>query len=195
MAAHPLIVFLRHGQTDWNVEGRLQGQRDIPLNAHGRGEAQANGARLIRAIPEIGAYRWVASPLSRARETMDIARRAMDLDRIPYGLEPRLKEIAYGDWEGRTEADVKTVAPDQIVAREKDKWRFTPPNGESYEALAARVDGWLGSLTGPTFVVAHGGVGRALRILLLGVDPYAAIVEVFPQDKVMVVDNGKAEWI
>lgn len=195
LVKHPPIVFLRHGETDWNVEGRLQGQRDIPLNDRGRGQAKANGARLIAEMPEVGTYTFVASPLSRARETMEIARRAMDLDRIPYGLDDRLKEVGYGQWEGQTNDEVLARAPEEIAAREHDKWRFTPPQGESYEALATRVRGWLDSLAGPTFVVAHGGVGRVLRIHLLGVDPYEAIVTEFPQDKVMVVRDNAVDWL
>jgi probable phosphoglycerate mutase len=191
----PPIVFLRHGETDWNVEGRLQGRRDIPLNATGRVQARQNGARVLARIPDIGSYHAVASPLIRSRETMEIARNAMQLEPGAYALDDRLQEIAYGDWEGFTNDELRERDPALVEARDRDKWRFLPPNGESYHLLAERVDGWLKGLTRETFVVSHGGVGRVLRMLLLGADPAEVVMALFPQDKALVVRDGKAEWI
>src|SRR6478752_5939874 len=93
---------LRHGQTDWNAEWRLQGQQDIPLNDLGRRQAQENGLRLKALARSFDGYDFVASPLGRARETMELARAAAGLPPDAYRIEDRLKEICFGDWEGHT---------------------------------------------------------------------------------------------
>ncbi len=98
----PVLVFIRHGETDWNVEGRLQGRRDIPLNDTGRWQARRNGTAIMAAMPEAGGFDFVASPLSRSRETMEILRAAMGLPPQGYATDDRLKELTFGAWEGFT---------------------------------------------------------------------------------------------
>ena len=97
----PTLVFLRHGETDWNVEGRLQGQRDIPLNDKGRGQARRNGEAIAAAIPEVARLRFRRKPAHprRARRWRSPAL-AMGLDPSAYRLDDRLREITFGDWEG-----------------------------------------------------------------------------------------------
>ena len=191
----PPIVFLRHGETKWNAEGRLQGQRDIPLNERGRGQARRNGEAIFAARPEVAGYDFVASPLSRARETMEIARLAMGLDPSAYRLDERVQELTFGKWEGFTTADLRKELPDLLKAREREKWDFVPPDGESYALLLKRVLPWLETVDKPTFVVSHGGVGRVLRAHLLGVEPHRAVSDDFPQDRVLVFENGASVWI
>jgi broad specificity phosphatase PhoE len=195
MRAPPILIFVRHGETDWNVAGRLQGQRDIPLNDRGRSQARRNGAAVLAAIPDIAGYDFVASPLIRSRETMEIARLAMGLDPSAYRLDDRLREITFGEWEGFTTDELRASHPELIAERERDKWRFLPPGGESYAALNARVAAWLATIERPTFAVSHGGVGRVLRKHLLGIDPRDAVAEPFPQDRVLVIRDGAGAWI
>lgn len=195
---HPLastIVFLRHGQTDWNVEGRLQGQRDVPVNDKGRAQARRNGEVIANTVPDVATFDFVASPLGRARETMEIARTAMGLDPKAYRLDERLREITFGDWESHTLAEIREREPAQVAARERDKWGFRPPGGESYERLAHRVRPWLEELSRPTMVVAHGGVGRVLWIELAGVDPAAAVALDIPHDRVFLWRDGVAALV
>jgi probable phosphoglycerate mutase len=191
----PTIVFLRHGQTDWNVEGRLQGQRDIPLNDHGRAQAKRNGDAIIAAMPEVADFDFVASPLVRSRETMEIARLAMGLDPSAYHLDDRLREISFGQWEGFTTAELRVSHDALVTERERDKWRFVPPDGESYQILLGRVSDWLATLRRPTFAVAHGGVGRVVRTHLLGVDPFQSVGEDFPHDRLLVIEDGRGRWL
>ncbi|MCB1501182.1 MAG: histidine phosphatase family protein [Bauldia sp.] len=191
----PPIVFLRHGETAWNAEGRLQGQRDIPLNDRGRAQARRNGEAIFAARPEIAGYDFVASPLSRARETMEIARLAMRLDPSAYRLEERVQELTFGEWEGFTTGALRVALPDLLQARERDKWTFVPPGGESYAHLLERVLAWLNTVEKPTFLVSHGGVGRVLRAHLLGVSPHQAASEDFPQDRVLIFENGASAWV
>ena len=195
MPPSPTIVFVRHGETRWNVEGRLQGQRDIPLNANGRKQARRNGEAVAAAIADVASYDFVSSPLIRSRETMEIARAAMDLDPARYTLDDRLREITFGEWEGFTTDELRAENAELLAAREKDKWGFLPPGGESYRLLSARVEEWLVGIARPTFVVSHGGVGRVLRRLLLGLDPQEAVAINFPQDKALFFRDGGAEWI
>src|SRR6185295_826414 len=99
--ATPPFVFIRHGETDWNVEGRLQGQRDIALNDVGRRQAAEAGRRL-RDIVVPAAMPWLVSPLWRTRETAEIARGAIGLDPRGYRLDAELRELTFGAWEGHT---------------------------------------------------------------------------------------------
>ena len=195
VAALPVLVFIRHGETDWNREGRLQGQRDIPLNDTGRAQARRNGTAIKADMPEAASFDFIASPLSRSRETMEIVRAAMGLPPEHYATDDRLKELTFGRWEGFTGDDLRAVSAELIAAREKDKWGFLPPGGESYRILSERVAGWLAGIVRPTFVVAHGGVGRVLRRMILGLDPIEAVSLFFPQDQVLVFRDGRETWI
>jgi broad specificity phosphatase PhoE len=191
----PVIVFLRHGETDWNVEGRLQGQQEVPLNARGRSQARRNGETLKQAVADVAEFDFVASPLGRARETMEIARLAMGLDPKAYRIDDRLREVTFGRWEGFTTEEIRTREPGELAAREADKWGFSPPGGESYELLATRVRPWLAELDVPTVVVAHGGIGRVLWIELAGLDPAEAVVTIIPHDRIFIWSEGRARLL
>ena len=190
------LYFIRHGETDWNVEGRLQGQRDIPLNGRGRDQAAAAG-RILRDLlkdADAGDLDYFASPLLRTRETMALARAALGLPPEPYQMDDRLKEIAFGRWEGQTWRAIRKREPDIAAARDADRWGYVPPDGESYAMLAQRVRPWLQSLSGDTLVVSHGGVGRVLLTLLAGLDPGDAPTAEITQGRVLVFSNGEARW-
>jgi len=166
-----MLYFIRHGETDWNVEGRLQGQRDVPLNATGRRQASEAGVILRDLMKREGrnasdlAY-W-ASPLVRARVTMELVREALGLDpHSGFQLDDRLRELTFGQWEGFTLAEVGVKAPASLEARQVDKWRFVPPGGESYQQLCARVRTWYDAIEDDTVVVAHGGTARALTAIV-----------------------------
>lgn len=165
----PVIYYVRHGETDFNVEQRLQGRRDTVLNARGRRQAQHCGevlrdlfAREERSVQDLD---YVASPLQRARETMQILREALGLDPRAYDVDPRLMEISYGEWEGLTLPEIEAGTPGVLAQREGDKWDFSPPGGENYRELARRVGEWHAGLTRDTVVAAHGGGARALMAL------------------------------
>jgi probable phosphoglycerate mutase len=191
----PTLVYFRHGETDWNVEGRLQGQRDIPINLKGRGQAKRNGELVVRKFHEALGYEFIASPLNRARETMEIARATMGLDPKAYRTDDRLKELTFGMWEGFTYREVEKQRAGWLAERNADKWDFQPPGGESYKMLSERVVGWLGTLTRPSVVVAHGGVGRVLRAHLLKLDPWDTVMEDFPHDRVFLWRDGAGGWL
>ena len=191
----PRIIFIRHGETDWNAEGRFQGQKDIPLNARGRAQARRNGETLIAAMPDVVEFDFVASPLYRTRETMEIARGAMGLDPAGYRTDPILKEITFGHWEGYTAPELEIRYPDLVAQRDGDKWGFVPPGGESYADLSVRVGAWLDTVAYDTVVVSHGGVCRVLQGLLSDLDPHAVTMLNIRQDRVMVWDGEHISWI
>lgn len=195
VASVPPLVFVRHGETDWNAEGRLQGQRDIPLNDKGRGQALRNGQTIARLVPEAAKFAFVASPLWRARETMEIVRGAMGLEPKAYDIDPRLLEITFGELEGFTYQEVENRNPGWLQMRDANKWEFLPPGGESYQMLSLRIISWLETVREPLVVVAHGGVGRVLRAHLLGLDKHATVSENFPQDQVFLWRDGAGSWI
>jgi len=162
----PVLYFIRHGETDFNIEHRLQGRYDTAINARGRMQAQ-QCANVLHDLFERDARRteefaYVSSPLKRARQTMELVRTTLGLDPRAYDLDDRLMEISYGEWEGRTLAEIEAYDPHVLERRELDKWGFVPPGGESYRAVAARVAAWYATVTRDTVITAHGGVARAL---------------------------------
>lgn len=191
------LYFIRHGETDWNAELRYQGQTDIPLNAKGRGQAARNG-RTLGA--HLGARRstidCVASPLSRASETMRIARAEMGLVPDDFRRDPRLMEQSYGHWEGQLWDELPRTDPEGFAARAADKWGWQPRGGESYAMLSERIAGWLVDIEADAVVASHGAVSRALRGLVLpGIDRHAVPLLEVPQDRVMVLKDGTLEWL
>lgn len=163
------ILLARHGETPWNAEGRYQGQEDIALSPVGEGQARALAARL-REVP---ITRAVASPLSRARRTAELAlgeERASMLK-----LDPGLMEIAHGTWEGLLASEIRERDGDRLRA-----WRDTPhevlmPGGESivhvldraWPAFAKACEGLKDDDT--LLVVAHDAVNRVLLCKILGI--------------------------
>jgi broad specificity phosphatase PhoE len=162
----PVLYFVRHGETDFNIAHRLQGRYETTINGRGREQARhcagVLGDLFGREQREPADFAYVSSPLRRARETMEILRGALGLDAAGYAVDDRLQEISYGDWEGFTLAAISARDPHLLAAREHDKWGFRPPGGESYRDVAARVAAWYASVTCDTVLAAHGGIARAL---------------------------------
>jgi probable phosphoglycerate mutase len=161
-----VLYYLRHGETDGNAEGRLQGQHDIALNALGRRQAAHCGEILRDLFERDGRkpedFDYISSPLVRATATMESARAVLGLPAMGYTTDVRLAEMSFGEWEGRTYHELRDAERPALAARERDKWGFAPPQGESYKQLTARVSEWYGGLRRDTVVSAHGGVARAL---------------------------------
>ena len=162
---------IRHGQTAWNAEGRLQGQKDIPLNETGRRQAAGNGLALKSVLGDtVSDFDFVASPLGRTRETMEILRGAMGLDPLAYRTDPRLVEVS--------------------------KWNFIPPGeaAESYEILCWRIGSFLADVRRPTVCVSHGGVFRA-AFRLHGMSEEEAANAPIHQDRILRLDGTGMNWL
>ncbi|MCL2301402.1 MAG: histidine phosphatase family protein [Firmicutes bacterium] len=147
------LLYLRHGQTDWNVQGLFQGRTDIPLNETGREQARAQAAALVGHQPPIEMI--YASPLLRAKETAEIVQQA--LGDVPMLFDERLVEQSFGSLEG-------TV----IVRGALDEAGFARHGAEPLEALKARVGSFLDEISAKhpaqcVLAVAHGSVGRTVQ--------------------------------
>jgi broad specificity phosphatase PhoE len=187
------LYVVRHGETDWNAALRLQGQTDIPLNDKGRGQAARNGAALRTVLAANPDLDFVSSPLARTVETMDIICRELDVAPKVYPTDDRLKEIAFGIWEGKTWADIDSFTDNTGQRRVDNPYDWQPEGGESYAQLSDRVAGWLKTVTRSSIVVTHGGVTRVLRGQVLGLDP-AKIAELpVPQDKILVLQASSTQ--
>jgi probable phosphoglycerate mutase len=190
----PELYFVRHGETDWNAEGRYQGRQDIPLNDRGRGQADLNGDLLKQLLARTGRsagdFAWYVSPMARARETMSRIRARVG-DPLPDAtIDHRLIEVSFGIYEGHLHVDLAAGA--MAIAGERDAsfWYFRPPEGESYEDVAGRLRDFAASLAGPSVIVSHGGILRTLRHLIEGLPHERAVNWFPPQDSVVHFING-----
>jgi probable phosphoglycerate mutase len=198
MIGDATIYFVRHGETDWNAAGRIQGRTDTPLNARGRGQAIRNGGALARVLAgRAAAIPFVASPLARTTATMRIVRQEIGIDTEDFTTDSRLVEIGYGDFEGRTWSELETVHAPVMAERARDAFNWRPPGkgGESYAEASARVGMWLAGVRHDMVVVSHGGIMRCLRGLVQGLAP-AEIPDLrVPQDEVLVLNRHGAHWL
>ena len=194
---HPLVYIVRHGQTQWNADFRLQGQADTDMNARGREQATQNGHLLAELVDNPGDFDFVASPMRRTRETMERIRAAMGLDPHAYRTDPRLVEVHFGDWQGFTFAELEARDPGSTSARGLDKWNFQPPGegAESYQMLLERIKPWLDALDRQTVCVTHGGVIRTLFRLVENVSEQAAASLEVRQDRVLKLEGERLEWL
>jgi broad specificity phosphatase PhoE len=194
----PVIYFLRHGETDWNVEQRMQGQLEVPINANGRVQAARNGRVLRDLLGEsAGRFDFVASPQLRTRQTMEIVRAGMGLDPAAYRTDDRLREIHKGDWQGFLWSEMSARFPEAFTAYERDRWNVRPPGegAESYADLYARACAWLDAVARDTMVVSHGGPMRCIRRHVMELDDEATLLLTAPQDRVLRIENGELRWI
>jgi broad specificity phosphatase PhoE len=190
----PMIYYIRHGETTWNAQGRLQGAQDVPLNDLGRKQAASAGFILADLFARDGRCKqslaFVASPLGRARSTMELVRGTLKLPPGDYAIDDRLREIAYGDWEGSTLAQMQALDPELFARRQADKWTVPPPGGESYSSVEIRMSDWYNQLTADTVAVAHGGTARALMVALGIETPASAADLTIEQGAVYVFGDG-----
>lgn len=163
------ILLARHGETPWNAEGRYQGQIDIPLSPVGEGQARALGERLR----DVTFTRAVASPLSRARRTAELALGEARAEHLTF--DDGLKEIAHGSWEGKLATEIRAEDPERLLAwREAPETVLMPGGGEDLQGVLDRA--WPAFARaceglGPTdtlLVVAHDAVNRVLLCRILG---------------------------
>lgn len=126
------LILIRHGETEWNVIGRYQGQADPPLNEQG----VAQSYELAEQLAGTGLDILYASPLKRAAQTAQIVVEKLS---IPLFMEPRFMEIHQGDWQTRLRAEINQLYPDLFRRWESEPWEVSPPNGESLQQVQDRV--------------------------------------------------------
>jgi len=186
-----MIYLVRHGQTRFNAEGRMQGHLDSPLTDLGQAQAAAMGELLAGLIGDPAGWRLISSPLGRAQNTARAI--AARLSLTPE-IDHRLIELSFGQWDGRLRAELAEEFPDTFGL---GGWQFAAPDGESYAAVSARVSDWLADLPPEpdrkVIIVCHGGSGRVVRGAYLGLsyeDTWALDV---PQDAVFRLADGTVE--
>ena len=165
----PELFVLRHGQTEWNLLGKYQGQMDSPLTKLGISQAKLQGEVLHThlAARELPAY---ASPLLRAARTAEIALKPL---RQHAQHDSRLKEVSFGTREGKTRVEIDAMLGSGNPT--KAARYFSDPKGESFEDLERRCTSFLEALSAPSIVITHGITSRILRGLWLGLDPEAML--------------------
>jgi broad specificity phosphatase PhoE len=188
------IFLVRHGETEWNRVGRYQGWLDSPLTARGVAQAEAIGRRLC-ALPEAAAAGIVTSPIGRARRTAEIIAQCLGRTEAP-NCDERLREISLGSWDGLDRGEIRARAPEIFAGEGRHEWYFRSPDGESYDAFAGRIAGWLaGRDDAPVIAVCHGVVTRVLRGLYAGLPRAAALRLPVPQDCIFRLAGGRIEEI
>lgn len=168
MSNTPTTTFglLRHGETVWNTEKRIQGSSDSPLTKTGK-------KNIAQWLPTLHKYKWdriIASPLPRVQQTVDILN--VDL-KIPLTYFPELREQDWGQWEGKKLHEISTHQSEELTRQQLSGWKFKPPGGESREEVLERVSGSLfqASLKWPgqqILVVSHQSVMKCILYSILG---------------------------
>lgn len=201
-----MILLFRHGQTEWNKVLRIQGSGDSPLTPLGQAQATAMGAAarsyLAQRFPAPGPVVLQISPLGRTRQTAALI--AAELTRGPGGyalhhhIDPRLKEMTAGAWEGLDWQKVRDTLPaDRRTLDVVDLFR-TAPGGEGDAGAVARLRAWLAehaAVDTPHIVVSHGISGIILRGLYQGLDTAAMFGQDRPQDAFYVLTEGRLERV
>lgn len=156
----PDLLILRHGETEWNRAGRMQGRLDSPLTELGRTQARRQGAILTT----FGVSGWTVygSPAGRVRQTANMA-----LPGWPVVLDERLREIDLGSWNGMLRRDIAASVP-HLFETDDLRWYDHAPDGEGLQALHLRVAGFLADVTGPSVVFTHGITSRVMRCVAMG---------------------------
>jgi probable phosphoglycerate mutase len=188
-----MIYLVRHGETEFNRERRLQGHVDSALTDLGRRQAEAVGAQLKELVGGQPGWRILASPLGRTHRTAEILAEHIGIRQIE--IEPRLIELSWGSWDGRLRSDLAAAYPEFG----RSNWAFHAPTGETYAAMCARLDGWLNDLPADgerrIIAVSHGVTGRVLRGLYAGLPVETVMQHDAPQDAVFGLSGGQVRRI
>ena len=193
------LYLLRHGETAWNTERRMQGTRNSDLTKRGRTQALAMGRALKAELAlDPAPTAFLRSPLGRAKETSLIVGRELGLDPSEWRDDPRLAELSYGTWEGLSWKEIEVDHPNALADWRADPHTFCPPGGESHAELRQRIKAALADIIAAnirTVVVGHGVSGAVLRGVNLGLDARAMFVLEKPQDAFFRLSPGAEERI
>jgi probable phosphoglycerate mutase len=193
------LYMLRHGETVWNTERRMQGARNSDLTERGRAQALAMGRALARELArEERPTIFVRSPLGRTVETSLIVGYELGLDPAQWRDDPRLAELSYGDWEGSSWKEIEAHTPNALADWKADPESYCPPGGENHFVLRRRSAAALADIVAAdtrTVVIGHGVSGAVLRGINLGLDARAMFVLEKPQDAFFHLTHGAEKKI
>lgn len=193
----PEIFIVRVCETAWEREGRQPGHLDSPISGKGIGQAQTAG-RVLRGL--VGDRQSVCiemSPLGRARHTAALLCAEMGLEPRTMLASPELIDFDLGAWQGLTNAEIDTRYPGARLSREKDKWRYVVPGGESYAEVHKRVQAWLAGRRHAqvTIAVTHRMISRILQGSYAGATPEEMLRRSHFQGRMYKLYDGRVEEI
>ncbi|HEY9217714.1 MAG TPA: histidine phosphatase family protein [Phenylobacterium sp.] len=186
-----MIYLVRHGETEFNREQRIQGRSESVLTELGREQSHAYAALLARLIGDAEGWRLVSSPLVRARATAEAIGERLGL---AVEIEPLLTEVGCGEWKGQLLPDLMAADPPTFADR---FWFFRGPGGDTYDDVLGRVSAWLAAQSPEpdrrVIAVSHGVAGRILRGVYAGMDPITTMNQDVPQDAIFRLARGAVE--
>ncbi|MFN0191720.1 MAG: histidine phosphatase family protein [Aestuariivirga sp.] len=191
MTSRPPIYFVRHGETDWNKQGLIQGWINTPLNERSHIQAREIASLLV-ALPSISQFDFIVSPLTRAKQTMSYITSALDLPDYRVNEDAAVKELGFGIWEGKPFWELK--ASPVYPADDDGRYAWRPEGGESYADGNERISAWLARIDRPTVVVAHGAIGRCLIGHVAGLDPASTVGHRTPQGCYCRLQDKNVDW-
>ncbi|HHG3185369.1 TPA: histidine phosphatase family protein [Vibrio parahaemolyticus] len=183
------IFVLRHGETEFNADKKLQGHCNSSLTSKGSDQARRVGTTLKQYV-ENRPFRVYSSTLGRALQTSQIVCEELNYSYENLNKEPRLKEFSLGEWEQRTIPSLEQEIPNLLA---QNDWYLQAPNCETYESVRERLSSWLSDVAHDEdiVVVSHGLTGIVLRGLLLGMDYTQVWQQDLPQDAFFIVEDGR----
>ena len=186
------LILVRHGETDWNVESRIQGHEGTRLNARGRQEAKLLAGRLAGE----GAANLYSSDLARAMETADEIAAATGL---PIEATPELREAFFGEWEGKTYREVAADFPGDFANWVESDFHEAPPGGESAAELRERVIAFLAEVCErhpgqASIIVTHGGPCKYAVAHVLGISPKGVYRYAIDNASISVIEIAAYGW-
>lgn len=178
------LLLIRHGETDWNIEGRWQGQEDIPLNQRGREQAE----RMAELLEEHAIDAIYSSDLQRAHET---ARIVAEEKGLPIHVDPRLREIHQGEWQGLLVKEIETRYADLFKERSEDPYNIAPPGGESTFEVRERVLEFLKKIEkeypdSTVAIVSHGFTLAVIQTHYLN-EPFERVFDLVPKNGELII--------
>jgi probable phosphoglycerate mutase len=189
------LYLLRHGQTRYNAELRLQGRCNSDLTAKGEAQATAMGARLRDLLDDAARWTLYASPLGRARQTAHLVCQQLGLDGERIVWDERLVELDMGEWESHRVSELLAAHPDLDL--EQPDWYLQAPDGEDFQGIQRRARAWLQDerIAERAIVVSHGLFGAMLRGVYADLDYTTTWSQELPQDAFFKLSGGRIERI
>ncbi len=192
------IYFIRHGETDWNKQGRYQGQSDIELNQTGIEQATINGKILQRLFEQKNLqpndFDWFSSPLKRAKKTAQLIRSQFSEPTPEIILDERLIELSFGVCEGLTHEELDDELIKNLPKRGErgsEFWDLKVKGSESYTEASERVVSFLSELNKPAIIISHGGIARIFRHIITDAPKVEVVNWVAPQDAIFYFSGSK----
>ncbi|MGY4796110.1 histidine phosphatase family protein [Lysinibacillus fusiformis] len=186
-----IIYLLRHGETNYNTQGRYQGQLDSPLTERGREQVQQNARMLKSLIGDADEWTILSSPMGRAMQSTVILCETLGYNINKVKQDQRLTEVAVGQWAGLTMAEIQQNWPALLTNTDAFNWYFRAPDGETYEAVVSRLTALLEEIQpfSKVIVVSHGLTGRILRGVYAGLNKEEALKLEVSQDVLFKLTN------